>query len=135
MGLSLCLYMLSCVQLFRDPTGCSPTRLLCLWDSPDRNTGVGCHFLLQQGICSPRDGTRSPTLQAHSLPSEPPGTPSFTGSVTLVLLKPGLPLQEWFLRMGAGTSTLARVGPERTREEVQLRLCNRWFISGRVLRG
>ena len=88
-----------------------------------------------RGPSPPRDGTRSPTLPAHSLPSEPPGTPSFTGSVTLVLLKPGLPLQDWFLRMGAGTSTLARVGPERTREEVQLCLCNRWFISGRVLRG
>ena len=25
----------------------SPTRLLCPWDSPDKNTGVGCHFLLQ----------------------------------------------------------------------------------------
>ena len=24
-----------------------PTRLLCLWDSPGKNTGVGCHFLLQ----------------------------------------------------------------------------------------
>ena len=24
-----------------------PSRLLCLWDSPDKNTGVGCHFLLQ----------------------------------------------------------------------------------------
>ena len=24
-----------------------PTRLLRLWDSPDENTGVGCHFLLQ----------------------------------------------------------------------------------------
>ena len=24
-----------------------PTRLLCPWDSPGRNTGVGCHFLLQ----------------------------------------------------------------------------------------
>ena len=23
------------------------TRLLCLWDSPGKNTGVGCHFLLQ----------------------------------------------------------------------------------------
>ena len=22
-------------------------RLLCPWDSPDKNTGVGCHFLLQ----------------------------------------------------------------------------------------
>src|SRR5574337_438858 len=24
-----------------------PTRLLCAWDSPGKNTGVGCHFLLQ----------------------------------------------------------------------------------------
>ena len=25
-----------------------PTRLPCLWDSPSKNTGVGCHFLLQR---------------------------------------------------------------------------------------
>ena len=24
-----------------------PTRGLCPWDSPGKNTGVGCHFLLQ----------------------------------------------------------------------------------------
>ena len=24
-----------------------PTRLLCPWDSPGKNTGVGCHVLLQ----------------------------------------------------------------------------------------
>ena len=24
-----------------------PTRLLCPWDSPDKNTGVGCQFLLK----------------------------------------------------------------------------------------
>ena len=24
-----------------------PTRLACPWDSPGKNTGVGCHFLLQ----------------------------------------------------------------------------------------
>ena len=24
-----------------------PTRLLCPWDSPGKNTGVGCHYLLQ----------------------------------------------------------------------------------------
>ena len=32
------------------PTLCDPmgiTRLLCPWDFPGRNTGVGCHFLLQ----------------------------------------------------------------------------------------
>ena len=30
---------------------CSPPRLLCPWDSPGKNTGVGCHALLQ-GIFS-----------------------------------------------------------------------------------
>ena len=29
------------------PHGLEPTRLLCPWDSPGKNTGVGCHFLLQ----------------------------------------------------------------------------------------
>ena len=30
-----------------DPIDCKPLRLVCLWDSPGKNTGVGCHFLLQ----------------------------------------------------------------------------------------
>ena len=25
-----------------------PTSLPCPWDTPDKNTGVGCHFLLQR---------------------------------------------------------------------------------------
>ena len=29
------------------PHGLQPARLLCPWDSPGKNTGVGCHFLLQ----------------------------------------------------------------------------------------
>ena len=29
------------------PHGLHPTRLLCPWDSPGKNTGVGCHALLQ----------------------------------------------------------------------------------------
>ena len=29
------------------PTGLQPSRLLCLWDSPGKNTGVSCHALLQ----------------------------------------------------------------------------------------
>ena len=28
--------------------GLWPSRLLCPWDSPGKNTGVGCHFLLQE---------------------------------------------------------------------------------------
>ena len=29
------------------PQELQPARLLCLWDFPGKNTGVGCHFLLQ----------------------------------------------------------------------------------------
>ena len=29
------------------PHGLEPARLLCPWNSPGKNTGVGCHFLLQ----------------------------------------------------------------------------------------
>ena len=35
----------SCLTVQR--YGQQPSRLLCLWDSPDKNTGVGCDFLLQ----------------------------------------------------------------------------------------
>ena len=34
------------------PHGLQPTRLLCPWDSPGKNTGVGCHFLLQSSKAS-----------------------------------------------------------------------------------
>ena len=36
----------SCLTLF-DPMECKPARLLCPWDSPGKNTGMGCHSLLQ----------------------------------------------------------------------------------------
>ena len=50
-----------------------PARVLCPWDSPGKDTGVGCHFLLQmifltQGL--------NPGLLHHRWtlsPSEPPG--------------------------------------------------------------
>ena len=29
------------------PHGLQPARLLCPWDFPGKNTGVGCHSLLQ----------------------------------------------------------------------------------------
>ena len=36
----------SCLTLC-DPIDWQPARLPCPWDSPGKNTGVGCHFLLQ----------------------------------------------------------------------------------------
>ena len=38
----------SVVSHFLQPHGLQPARLLCLWDSPGKNTGVDCHFLLQR---------------------------------------------------------------------------------------
>ena len=37
----VCLVAQSCLTL------CDPTRLLCSWDSPGKNTGVASHSLLQ----------------------------------------------------------------------------------------
>ena len=41
--------VLSCSVMsdFLQPHGLKPTRLLCPWDFPGKNPGVGCHFLLQ----------------------------------------------------------------------------------------
>ena len=38
----------SVMSNFLWPRGLRPTRLLCPWNSPVRNTGVGCHSLLQR---------------------------------------------------------------------------------------
>ena len=48
------------------------TRLLCPWDSPDKNIGVGCHYLYQ-GIF-PTQGSKPslPHCRQIFLPSEPP---------------------------------------------------------------
>ena len=37
----------SVVSTSLQPCGLQPARLLCPWDSPGKNTGMGCHFLLQ----------------------------------------------------------------------------------------
>ena len=55
------------------PHGLQPVRLLCPWDFPGKNTGMGCHFLLQ-GIF-PTQGLNLglPHCRQMLLPSEPPG--------------------------------------------------------------
>ena len=46
-------------------------RVLCLWDSPGKNTGVGCHFLLQRIF--PTQGSNRHLL--HLLPWQPDSSP------------------------------------------------------------
>ena len=52
-----------------------PTRLPRPWDSPGKNTGVGCHFLLQcMKVKSESEVTQScPTLSDH-MDCSPPGS-------------------------------------------------------------
>ena len=49
----VCMHAQSCLTLLR-PHGLQFARPLCSWNSPGKNTGVGCHFLLQ-GSSWPRD--------------------------------------------------------------------------------
>ena len=55
-----------------------PTRLLCPWNSPVKNTGVGCHFLLQGNLPNPGIKPGSPALQADSWPFESLGKATFS---------------------------------------------------------
>ena len=73
----VCTYAADCTKSLQScsdslrPHGLQPARLLCPWDFPSKNTGVGCHFLLQ-GIFLTQ-GSNPPLLcllywQAGSLP-------------------------------------------------------------------
>ena len=69
-------YVTSVVSDSLWPCGLQPARLLCPWDSPGKNTGVGSHFLLQRIF--PTQGSNLHLLhlllwQVHSLPIEPRG--------------------------------------------------------------
>ena len=46
-GFKYCKECCCCLVAKSCPTLCDPARLLCPWDFPGKNTGVGCHFLLQ----------------------------------------------------------------------------------------
>ena len=73
-SLQSCLTLCTVVDCSIPPT----PRLFCAWDSPGKNTGVGCHSLLQ-GIFLTQGS--SPHLlcllhwQTGSLPLAPPGKP------------------------------------------------------------
>ena len=56
----------SCLTLC-DPIRWQPTRLPHPWDSPGKNTGVGCHFLLQ---CM-KVKSESEVAQSCPTPSDP----------------------------------------------------------------
>ena len=64
------LFTQSCPTL--RPHGLSPGRLLCLWDSPGKNTGV---VAIPSSRGASQIKPRSPAFQADPLPTESPGKP------------------------------------------------------------
>ena len=67
--------------------GLQPARLLCPWNFPGRNTGVGCHFLLQNR------SVMSNSLQPHGLYSPWYSAGQNTGVGSLSLLQGIFPTQ------------------------------------------
>ena len=55
------------------PRGFWRTRLLCPWNSPGKNTGVGHHFVLRGNLPSPGMVPESPSLAGGFFTTEPPG--------------------------------------------------------------
>ena len=67
----------SCPTLWRH-YGLRPARLLCPWDSPGKNTGVGCHALFQVIFLTQGSNMHLLCLLhwwVGSLPLAPPGKP------------------------------------------------------------
>ena len=76
--IGMCVLSHSVVSDTLRPHGLLSTRLFCPWDFPGKNTGVGCHFLLQEFFLT--QGLNSCLLrlvpwQADSLPLSLLGSP------------------------------------------------------------
>ena len=104
------------------PHGLKPTRFLWPWNSPGKNIGMGCRFLLQGNF--PTQGSNLgllgllPALQADSLLSELEGSPSAcicsvrgwhgkglkeVSSLGTWLVLAGLAIKQWFLSLWEGS--------------------------------
>ena len=61
-----CCQVTSVVSDSMRPHRWQPTRLPCPWDSPGKNTGVGCHFLLQCMKVKSESGVAQSCLTLHN---------------------------------------------------------------------
>ena len=75
--------VLSCVWPFV-PHELYPTRRLCPWNFPGKNTGVGCYVFFQRIYLTQGLNLRLLLWQRDSLPLAPPGKPNLTVSYKAV---------------------------------------------------
>ena len=77
-SLSLCLYCCQVASVVSDsvrPQRRQPARLPRPWDSPGKNTGVGCHFLLQcMKVRSESEVAQSCPTPSDPMDCSPPGS-------------------------------------------------------------
>ena len=66
------------------PHGLQPARLLCPWDSPGKNPGMGSHFLPQGIFWIPGKEPPSPALAREFFTTGPPGKPHPIGKMLLL---------------------------------------------------
>ena len=109
----------SCPSDSLQPLGLQPTRLLFPWDFPGKNTGVGCHALLQGVFLTQGSNQRLLSLlpwKPSSLPLAQPGKLSLTRDLQEIpnsLLKtemrlpyhPAIPHGDAYIRMNTYVCT------------------------------
>ena len=103
------------------------TRLCCPWDSPGKNTGVGCHFLLQ---CM-KVKSESEVAQLCPTLSDPMDTqrqPNRKNSQGCILCNTRISpyLYAWTARR-SNESILKEISPEYSLEELMLKLKLQYF--------
>ena len=87
-----------------------PTRLPCPWDSPGKNTGVGCHFLLQcMKVKSESEVAQSCPTLSDPMDYSLPGPPSMGFSRQEYWS--GLPFASSTIAVKHGLSCLAALNP------------------------
>ena len=93
--------MLCCLVLYRSavsdslrPHGLQPARHLCPWGFSRQEDWSGLSCPSPGDLPNPGIKPGSPTLQADSLPTEPPGKPKNTGVGSLSLLQGIFPTQK-----------------------------------------
>ena len=102
-----------------------PTRLLRPWDSPGKNTGVGCHFLLQcMKVKSEREVTqRCPTL-SDLMDSSLPGSDAHGIFQARVLEWGAMPSPQASLSISNSQSLLKLMSLELVMPSNHLILCS-----------
>ena len=98
----------SCLTLCDRPHGLKPTRLLCPWDSPGKNTGVRCHTLLQ-GIFPTQGNLRLSFLLHWQSDSSPLGPPAWWKEILskMCYSVTRLQMKNWSKPIWKGTATVS----------------------------